>query len=155
LGGGPQRGESYRTVSIGKILADFGAPGVIEYLSLDVEGYEHVILQSFPFDVYKVLVLTIERPDLCSRTILRQHGYLYLRDLGGQDEVWVHPTLPGVRSKLEKYSKREPRRDYVKTQSARMLDKCRQMARNLADGLMKGCCSPQLPQLLSADGQQA
>ena len=37
-------------------------------------------------------------------------------------------------SKLEKYGKREPWPDYVQTQSARMLDKCRQMALNLADG---------------------
>jgi hypothetical protein len=78
-----------RTVTLGKILRDFDAPRVIDYLSLDVEGAEHLVLQTFPFEEYRVLVITVERPDLCVRTILRQQGFLYLRDLVGCDEIWV------------------------------------------------------------------
>jgi hypothetical protein len=85
------RRVTYRTVTVGKILQDFKAPPVIHNLSLDMEGSEHTVLQTFPFDVHCVLVITIERPDLCARTILRQQGYLYLRNLAGQDEIWVHP----------------------------------------------------------------
>jgi len=135
------RRVTYRTVTVGKILQDFKAPPVIHYLSLDMEGSEHMVLQTFPFDVHRVLVITIERPDLCARTILRQQGYLYLRNLAGQDEIWVHPTLPELARKLEIYGKREPRRDYM-LQSADMARKCNQMSESLAQGLLKGCCRP-------------
>jgi len=36
-------------VSIGKILADMKAPRTIDYLSLDIEGSEYMVLNSFPF----------------------------------------------------------------------------------------------------------
>lgn len=139
------RRVSYRTVTVGKILHDFNAPPVIQYLSLDVEGSEYLVLQTFPFDAHRVLVITVERPDLCARTILRQQGYVYLRDLAGQDEIWVHPTLPALARKLEKYGKREPRRDDVLAKTAATAQKCRQMAQALAQGLLQGCCRPDLP----------
>ncbi len=116
-------------------MQDFKAPPVIHYLSLDMEGSEHTVLQTFPFDVHCVLVITIERPDLCARTILRQQGYLYLRNLAGQDEIWVHPTLPELARKLEIYGKRESRRDYM-PQSADTARKCKQMSESLAQGLL-------------------
>ena len=47
------------------------------------------VLQTFPFESYRVLLISIERPNLSSRTILRQQGFLYLRELAGQDELWV------------------------------------------------------------------
>jgi hypothetical protein len=63
---------SYRTVTLSKILEDFGAPPVIHYLSLDVEGVEHIdLLQVFPFEDYHKLVITVDHPCLCERTILR------------------------------------------------------------------------------------
>ena len=140
IGGAPKR-VTHHTVTVRKILQDFKAPPVIHYLSLDVEGSELMVLQTFPFDVHRVLVITIERPDLCVRTILRQHGYLYLRDLQGQDEIWLHPTLPELARKLEKYGRREPRRDdSLRRDSADKDQKCRQMARTLAQGLLQGCC---------------
>jgi hypothetical protein len=135
---------TYRTVTVGKILQDFKAPPVIHYLSLDMEGSEHLVLQTFPFDLHRVLVITIERPDLCARTILRQQSYVYLRDLAGQDEIWVHPTLPELARKLEKYGRREPRRDDSMSQSADTARKCRQMSESLAQGLLQGCCRPNL-----------
>jgi hypothetical protein len=135
---------TFRTVTVRKILQDFKAPPVIHYLSLDVEGSEFLVLQTFPFDAHRVLVITIEKPDLCVRTILRQEGYLYLRDLAGQDEVWVHPTLPQLARKLEKYGKREPRRDDFLPKSKDTAHKCREMARSLAQGLLRGCCRPDL-----------
>ncbi len=36
-------------MSIGKILADMKAPRTIDYLSLDIEGSEYMVLNSFPF----------------------------------------------------------------------------------------------------------
>jgi hypothetical protein len=126
---------TYRTVTVRKILQDFKAPPVIHYLSLDVKGSEFLVLQTFPFDAHRVLVITIERTDLCVRTILRQQGYMYLRDFAGQHEIWVHPTLPELARKLEQYGQRELLRDDP-LMSADMHQKCRQMSRSLAQGLL-------------------
>ena len=110
-------------MSIEKVLRDFKAPAVIDYLrypfqkspvalvkelyqtqkdlllthaylSLDIEGAEHLVLKAFPWHLHTVHVISIERPDLCSRTYLRKAGFHYLMSLSDQDEVWVHGTLP-------------------------------------------------------------
>jgi hypothetical protein len=112
LGGEAREQVSYRTVTLSKILEDFGAPPVIQYLSLDVEGAEHLVLQAFPFQEYRILVITVERPCLCVRTILRQQRYMYLRDLAEQDEIWVHSSLPRIDWALAAFGKKEPKRDY-------------------------------------------
>ena len=59
-------------------------------------------------------------------------------------DVWVHPTLPELARKLKKYGKREPSRDDFMSQSADTARKCRQMSESLAQGLLKGCCRPNL-----------
>jgi len=116
---------------VGKILDDMQAPKTIDYLSLDVEGSEHMILQSFPFFTptaspefdhyqhtprtsagggggYRVLVVSIEHPDLCSRTVLRRQGFHFLASLQGQDEVWVHESLPDLAGVLAEMGGPEP-----------------------------------------------
>jgi len=42
------------------LLKKYQAPRIIDYLSVDVEGAEHLILQGFDFSRYKFLTLTIE-----------------------------------------------------------------------------------------------
>lgn len=110
------------TVDIGKILRDMQAPDVIDYLSLDVEGSEHLILSTFPFSRtdgaahagagrgagYTVHVVSIEHPDLCSRTVLRNHGFHFLKSLDDQDEVWVHESLPNFDAVVEEMGSEEP-----------------------------------------------
>lgn len=128
VGGAGQDGASrvlVETVSVAKVLQDFRAPDTIHYLSLDIEGFESHVLEAFPFHKYHVLIITVERPDLCSRTILRLQGFVFLRDLGGQDEVWIHTSLPGFENKMSKLSKTEPRRadDFRKSDAHEM--KCR------------------------------
>ena len=63
-------------------------------LSLDIEGAEHLVLKAFPWHLHTVHVISIERPDICSRTYLRKAGFHYLMSLSDQDEVWVHGSLP-------------------------------------------------------------
>lgn len=50
------------TRTLSSILDECEAPPVIDYLSFDVEGAETRILRQFPFDRYKFLAMTIERP---------------------------------------------------------------------------------------------
>ena len=52
------------------------------------------MLKAFPWHLHAVHVISIERPDICSRTYLRKAGFHYLMSLADQDEVWVHGSLP-------------------------------------------------------------
>ena len=62
---------------IGTILARAAAPPVIDYLSIDIEGSELALLESFPFDRYTVRALSIECDGLIwdrVSAILTQNG---------------------------------------------------------------------------------
>lgn len=37
-------------------------PQVIDYMSLDIEGYETIAMHTFPFDTHSIKVMTVERP---------------------------------------------------------------------------------------------
>ena len=54
--------EKCCTVRMKDILSRFGAPNVIDYFSLDVEGAEELVLDAFPLRKYKVLTLSTEEP---------------------------------------------------------------------------------------------
>ena len=55
-------GERYpvTTVSLADLLAHWNAPRRIDYLSLDTEGSEFDILQSFDFSAYDIRLITVE-----------------------------------------------------------------------------------------------
>ena len=61
--------------------APMQAPSVMEYLSLDIEGAEFFVMQHFPFDKYKFLTLTVERPKQL-RKLLEDNNYVYVKDHG-------------------------------------------------------------------------
>ena len=125
------------TVSLLKVLTDLEAPRTIDYLSLDVEGSEFRVLSSFPFrrrarhgdvparashedeaeapesssaeDAYAVHVISVERPCLCSRSLLRQHGFYFLRLLHEWgDELWVHEDFAGFEGVMAQLGVPEP-----------------------------------------------
>lgn len=48
------------TVSLNELLSLYNAPAVIDYLSIDTEGSEYEILNSFNFSKYIILVITVE-----------------------------------------------------------------------------------------------
>ena len=54
------RKYTVKTVSLNDLLVEHKAPQTIEYLSLDTEGSELVILQNFDFKKYCVRVITVE-----------------------------------------------------------------------------------------------
>ena len=88
-----------QTISLYDLLQAHRAPRVIDYLSLDVEGSEHVILSTFPFQAYTFRTLTIEQPPPQTKKLLRQHSYHYIGRLGpwdgSGDELWVHGSIQG------------------------------------------------------------
>ena len=90
-----------QTVSFGAVLAQTKSPATIDYLSLDVEGAEHIVMQSFPFARYNISILTVERPKPVLVELLSKHGYCYLCDHGSyEDQMWLHKSFRRTRAGL-------------------------------------------------------
>lgn len=97
--------STMQAVSFGTILDTLQVPSTIDYLSLDVEGAEDLVLSSsFPFDRYTFTLMTIEGPFGKDSTALlanrlRSKGYRWLcRNGGGQsgrvaDSLWAHESF--------------------------------------------------------------
>ncbi len=68
------------TISLIDLLKKYNAPRIIDYLSLDTEGSESRILQSFDFDQYKFRIITVEHNNATEKQeeifhLLSKHGY--------------------------------------------------------------------------------
>lgn len=96
-------GEALPAVALADVLAHAGAPRVIHYLSLDVEGAEWVVMQNFPLEKYTFLALTIERPKPPLVERLLANGYVQLKKLR-IDTVFVHRSIPGFAALLSNHS---------------------------------------------------
>ncbi|KAL3941820.1 MAG: hypothetical protein SGBAC_003900 [Bacillariaceae sp.] len=82
------------TITLKAIFQRFQAPRVIDYLSLDVEGAEDLVLSSFPFSEYRFNILTIERPSEPLSELLNQNGYTLLKTLkAGKETLWIHESI--------------------------------------------------------------
>jgi len=90
----PQAPEQTRyTAPFRELLQKFDVPHTIDYLSLDVEGAELLIMQEFPFDSYLVKVMTVERPGAELKALLQSKGYIFLKDLAWWGEtLWAHKS---------------------------------------------------------------
>lgn len=87
-------GETRYTVPLHEILDRFQAPKVIDYLSLDVEGAETLIMKHFPFDRYSFNVLTVERPKDDLKELLEKKGYELLATICHFGEtLWVRKAF--------------------------------------------------------------
>lgn len=79
------------TVSLKSLFRKFNVPAVIDYLSLDVEGAEELIMHDFPFDEYRFRILTVERPNLALQALLKGNGYRFISMLIYFGEtIWMH-----------------------------------------------------------------
>lgn len=79
------------------LLAKYDAPHVIDYFSFDVEGLETRILRNFPFDRYRFLAITVERPTPELNEILFRNGYKFVRN-SLYDSFYVHESIPNLES---------------------------------------------------------
>lgn len=75
------------------ILQDAGAPSVIDYMSIDIEGAEDRVLLQFPFDKYLFRCLTVERPSLLLRAKFSEFGYVLIKELPGLDCFYLHRSF--------------------------------------------------------------
>ena len=78
-------------VSFSTVLSRLRVPMKIDYLSLDVEGAEFAVMKNFPFGIYEIGVLTVERPSDKLKTLLRKHGYRFHTSSYNThgDELWL------------------------------------------------------------------
>ncbi len=82
------------TVTLQEIFERFDTPKIIDYLSLDVEGAEDFIMNSFPFSNYQFNVLTVERPSKVLTNLLESHGYMMIKQLKEWGEtLWIHRSI--------------------------------------------------------------
>jgi Methyltransferase FkbM domain len=87
-------GEVRYTVPLLEILTRFNAPKIIDYLSLDVEGAESLIMKHFPFDTYSFNIMTVERPKDDLRALFTEYGYEYIGTVGGFGEtIWARTAI--------------------------------------------------------------
>jgi FkbM family methyltransferase len=85
--------KTLRTKTLADVLEEQSAPSVIDYFSFDVEGAETRILRHFPFDRYKFLTLTIERPTPELNALLFRNGYCFVKN-SLYDSFYVHRSIP-------------------------------------------------------------
>lgn len=57
---GREIGEVVPGIPLADVLEECGAPPVIDYLSLDIEGHEHEVMRVFPFDRWSFRTVTVE-----------------------------------------------------------------------------------------------
>jgi len=87
--------QTLTTRRLHDVLRDAGAPTIIDFLNLDVEGAETAVLStSFAWEQYTFLTLSIERPPPDLNARLFSHGYLFVRTLGLTDTFYVHRSHP-------------------------------------------------------------
>ena len=86
--------EMRYTISISDIFEKFDTPTVIDYFSLDIEGAETFVMEAFPFDSYRINVLTVERADKRLCELLQQNGYVQMKQLKKWGEtLWIHSLI--------------------------------------------------------------
>ena len=82
------------TLALSDIFTKFNAPSVIDYISLDIEGAETFVMEAFPFDRYRINVLTIERADQRLCELLHQNEYIQMKQLKKWGEtLWLHSSI--------------------------------------------------------------
>lgn len=85
--------EERFTAPLLKVFSRFHVPTEIDYLSLDVEGAEYLIMKDFPFDEYHIKIMTVERPPKDLRRLLESKGFVFLKDLAWWGEtLWAHKS---------------------------------------------------------------
>ena len=78
-----------KTTTLEKELESINAPPLIDFMSLDVEGAEWIVMKNFPFNKYKIRCMAIERPNKKLDILLESEGYRQVVHLM-YDVIYVH-----------------------------------------------------------------
>ena len=84
-----------QAITLEMLFVKHHVPPVIDYFSIDIEGKELSVMQSFPFNKYHFLALTVEHnsymgPEFVRRrglmhTLLESNGYKFVRQVDCDD----------------------------------------------------------------------
>lgn len=69
-----------------------------------------MVMSFFPFDRYKVSVMTVERPSKSLKRLLSKHGYFYKHD--HHPELFLHETFDKIQTLMPqgRYDFKDPNR---------------------------------------------
>jgi FkbM family methyltransferase len=86
------------TVSLQKLLDDHESPKYIDYISIDTEGSEYEILNSFDFSRYEFGILTVEhnynRNETMIDDLLSRNGYIRVhREVSNFDGWYINTRI--------------------------------------------------------------
>eukprot|EP01040_Poterioochromonas_malhamensis_P007893 gene7893-8533_t len=101
---GNDEGEKY-TVTVGRVFNDFQLPSRIDYLSIDIEGYEYEGIQTIDFEEHVISVISVERPSQAFHDHLVKYGYWWLTHLPGNfgENMYIHNSIPSFKKMMDKY----------------------------------------------------
>ncbi len=97
-------GNEYQveTISLNDLLAEYNAPKMIDYLSLDTEGSEFEILKFFDFSRYSINFISVEHnfvtdQRLLINQLLENNGFVkILEKYSSFDDWYINKSLIGV-----------------------------------------------------------
>lgn len=86
-------------------LLDFaGAPAVMDYLSLDVEGAEFQVVKGLDHSKYTFLIVTVERPKSNTHHALSRAGYRFMYVMTSFGEcIYIHKSIPNYVELMKQY----------------------------------------------------
>jgi FkbM family methyltransferase len=85
--------KEYPTISLDDLLDKYNAPNIIDYLSMDTEGSEFDILNSYSFS-RKINVITVEHEGFDTKTcikitnLLEKNGYIRIFEEQSLHDAW-------------------------------------------------------------------
>lgn len=90
------------------ILKESGAPNLIDYFSIDIEGAEDRALLNFPFSEYSFNCITIERPSNKLRSLLNDNEYVLIKEIPNLDCFYMHKSfIPQYKKNVLAYGKKK------------------------------------------------
>lgn len=78
------------TMPFARLLREHRTPRTIDFMSLDCEGNEDRVMETFPWETHIISVLSTEHPKPSLKAKLAAHGYTAICTVGNTDTVFVH-----------------------------------------------------------------
>lgn len=79
------------SVTLTSLLRENSAPNNMDYLSLDVEGSELLVMQNLDFEQFRFRCMTVERPPLQLDLLLDYNGYIQVNH-HNYDTFYAHKS---------------------------------------------------------------
>ncbi len=80
------------TISLNDLLAQYNAPNIVDYMSIDTEGSEYLILSSLDFSKWKFRVITVEHNFTDKREMIQDllalNGYIRVCEEASSFDDW-------------------------------------------------------------------